>query len=121
MPYNDREWAQDREALRSLAKGLCYHRVVFIAKPSLVSHQPNAEGWYAVLPYDYQPYDSAIYHIEPGTWDHEHCFICAIPIRHGMHWWAAEPPNEIGLCEECFSSLFGNQGEEGKTGDRSLR
>jgi hypothetical protein len=88
------------------ARRMRYARKTFTPKPSLIARKSNAEGWYQEMPYDGGPSDSKKYRMKKGGWDHQHCFLCGKRIEDGDPWWAALPPNTVGLCEECHQRLI---------------
>jgi predicted nucleic acid-binding Zn ribbon protein len=89
-----------------LARRIRYAQITFAPKPSLITREPNAAGWYQEGRYDGGPYDSTKYRMVKGGWDHEHCFLCGKRIEKGDRWWAALPPDTVGLCEECHQKVI---------------
>src|SRR5947209_2231908 len=98
--------ATRRECARK-ARQHRYTKKRFTPGPALVSLQPNEAGFYSSCPYHGEPFDSTRFRLVEGDWDHEHCYICFERIEPGDMWWAAAPPQEIGLCLACHSELFG--------------
>jgi hypothetical protein len=85
------------------------HRFVrqgFFAYDMITTRKPNAAGFYACHPWHGGPYDEACFRLVKGGWDHEHCWVCSAKILPGGEWFAAEPPDEAGLCLECHARLF---------------
>jgi hypothetical protein len=98
--------AQRRER-EEIARRLRYTRQPYTAEDMLLAREPNEAGLFESLPFHGGPFDQERFRLVRGGWDHDHCFICSTSIMPGDEWWAAEPPDEVGLCLECHRSLFG--------------
>jgi hypothetical protein len=79
------------------ARRLKYHRQPYAAEDMLIAREPN----------DGRPFDTSRFRLIKGGWDHDHCYICTATISPGDAWWAAEPPDKVGLCPDCHAQLFG--------------
>ena len=93
--------------LEEYARTFKYAQKTFVTKSSLIKILPIEKGWVSEFPWDGEPYDSSKYTLQPDGWDHEHCFVCGLRVENGDSWWAASPPDQLGLCEECHLKLFG--------------
>jgi hypothetical protein len=109
---NDDRAADRKERRREkeeIARGLRYCRRVYAAEDMIETREPNEAGFYASHPYDGGPFDESRFRLVKAGWDHDHCFMCVVTVEPGDEWWAAEPPDEIGLCLTCYSRLFGSE------------
>jgi hypothetical protein len=82
-------------------------RQSYTAEDMLIARELNEAGYHASFPYHGGPYDETRFRLVRGGWDHDHCYLCLATINPGDEWWAAEPPDELGLCLECHERLFG--------------
>lgn len=103
----DEDLKQHRLECEEIARGLHFVRQPYAAEDMLVAREPNEAGLFASHPYHGETFDDARYRLVRAGWDHDHCFLCQLTIEPGDEWWAAEPPDEIGLCLECYQRLFG--------------
>ena len=84
-----------------------YHRQPYAAEDMLIAREPNEAGLFASHPHDGRPFDTTRFRLIKGGWDHDHCYVCFAKILPGDVWWAAAPPDEVGLCLACHGELFG--------------
>ncbi len=77
----------------------------YSAEDMLIAREPDDAGFFASHLYYGGPFDESRYRLIRAGWDHDHCFLCMVTILPGDQWWAAEPPNEVGLCLECYQQL----------------
>jgi hypothetical protein len=103
----------DAEARRqedeAFVRTLHFVRRLYSDQDMLLALEPNDAGYYASHVYHGEPFDPAQYRVVRGGWDHEHCYLCWAKVLPGEEWWAtysANCENEIGLCLDCYSSLF---------------
>jgi hypothetical protein len=90
-----------------IARGIKYLRQPYTAEDMLITREPNEAGFFASHTHDGGPFDETRWRLVKAGWDHDHCFICTATIQPGDAWWAAEPPDEVGLCLGCHHDLFG--------------
>ncbi len=106
MKPNDCEepnWAELDPVFEEI-KGFQFVHKVFSNGPSLRAIEPDSEGWVVSQAYTGQPYDPDQYRVEPGGWDHEHCFLCWATIEDGDSYWANSIPGVApDLCERCYA------------------
>lgn len=102
MSDPDEDAMADRQRLFDVARKYRYVNTVFHSGPCLVALEPNEEGWFASWPYHGQEYNQSKCRLEPGGWDHDHCFICTKRIEDGDPWWEPIADSEIGLCDACY-------------------
>jgi hypothetical protein len=103
------ELAALRRRKEEMAGTMTFVRQPYVAEDMLIARVPNEAGYYASHPYHGGSFDRSRFRQVHGGWDHDHCFICAATVNPGDEWWAAEPPDEWGLCLECHERLFGDQ------------
>jgi hypothetical protein len=101
------ELEQMRLRRAEIARGLKYHHQPYTAEDMLIAREPNEAGFFASHPHDGRTFDTSRFRLVKGGWDHDHCFICSATVKPGDVWWAAEPPDEVGLCLACHGELFG--------------
>jgi len=101
------ELAQMRQRRVEIARGLHFSRQPYAAEDMLIAREPNEAGFFASHPYHGGQFDEVRFRLVRVGWDHDHCFVCTLTIKPGDEWWAAEPPDEVGLCSECYGCLFG--------------
>jgi hypothetical protein len=101
------ELGEMRRKCEEIARRLRYTRQPYAAEDMLIAREPNEAGFFASHPYHGGPFDQARFRLVRAGWDHDHCFVCAATVEPGDEWWAAEPPDEVGLCLECHAQLFG--------------
>lgn len=88
------------------ARTLRYVRQTYVAEDMLVAREPNEAGLYPSHPYHGGLFDETRFRLVRAGWDHDHCFVCIATIEPGDEWWAAVPPDEWGLCLDCYQRLF---------------
>src|SRR3954471_14407369 len=98
--------ARQRE-LEDIVRRLRHTRQPYVAEDMLITREPNEDGLFASHAYHGGPFDESRFRLIPEGWDHDHCWVCNAKVEPGDEWWAAEPPNEAGLCLECHARLFG--------------
>jgi hypothetical protein len=103
------ELAEMRRERERIARRLGYTCQRYAAQDMLVAREPNEAGSFAFHPYHGSPFDGARFRLVCAGWDHDHCFVCFVTVEPGDEWWAAEPPDEVGLCLECHAELFGGE------------
>ncbi len=99
-----------RQESEAFVRTLRFVRRPYSDKDMLLALEPNDAGYYASHVYHGQPFDPAQYRVVGGGWDHEHCYLCWAKVLPGEEWWASHPANfedEMGLCLDCYSRLFG--------------
>lgn len=75
----------------------------FRSYPCLVMIEPlNEEGGSLWKPYRGGPYDSDVYELIEGGWDHEHCDVCYARITDGDLYWTNDGPEHVDLCLSCY-------------------
>lgn len=110
MTYEDAAELEEMRLRRvEIARGLKYHRQHYTAEDMLIAREPNEAGFFASHPHDGGLFDAKRFRLVKGGWDHDHCFICKATVEPGDTWWAAEPPDEVGLCLACHGELFGQE------------
>jgi len=62
---------------------------------------PVAGGQRVLVPYEGGPFDSAVFTIEKGAWDHETCKVCQAHIPAMTLCWATKEGPYIILCDQC--------------------
>jgi hypothetical protein len=97
-----RELEKARKEFVALAKQRQYLHHVFRSYASLVALEPNEAGWIASCPYTGQDYDASKFRLQPGGWDHEHCFICMLKIQDGDPYWRSTSDDAFALCKGCY-------------------
>jgi hypothetical protein len=97
-----------RQEMEERVRAKTFMRQTYTAEDMLIAREPNEAGYYASHPYHGGPFNAARFRLVRGGWDHDHCFICAATIKPGDEWWAASPPDEVGLCLACHERLFGS-------------
>jgi hypothetical protein len=113
------ELAAMRREREQIARRMRYGWQPYAAEDMLIAREPNEGGFFASRPYHGEPFDEQRFRLVRAGWDHDHCFVCAAKIEPGDAWWAAEPPNEVGLCLECHARLLGGgPAEPGATSDQ---
>jgi hypothetical protein len=95
-----------RRRLEEIIRGLRFVRQPYTAEDMLIAREPNEAGFYASHPYHGERFDPTKYRLIRAGWGHDHCFLCAATIRPGEEWWAAEPPDEVGVCLTCHARMF---------------
>jgi hypothetical protein len=66
---------------------------------------PVEGGHRVLMPYEGQEYDASRFTLESGTWDHEHCKVCAERIFPMTLCYVTEPSEAyLLLCSSCFES-----------------
>jgi hypothetical protein len=101
------ELAALRRRKEEMACAMAFVRQPYAAEDMLIARAPNEAGYHASHPYRGGPFDEARFRLVRGGWDHDHCFICFATVKPGDEWWAAAPPDEVGLCLACHDRLFG--------------
>jgi hypothetical protein len=99
-----------RREKEAFVRTLRFVRRPYSDKDMLLALEPNDAGFYSSHAYHGEVFDPTQYRVVRGGWDHEHCFLCWAKVLPGGEWWAAHPDNfedEIGLCLDCYSRLFG--------------
>jgi hypothetical protein len=99
-----------RQESEAFVRTLRFVRRPYSDQDMLLALEPNDAGYYASRVYHGEPFDPAQYRVVRGGWDHEHCYLCWAKVLPGEEWWATQPANfedEIGLCLDCYSRLFG--------------
>jgi hypothetical protein len=99
-----------RQSQEAFVRMLHFVRRTYCGQDTLVSREPNEAGYYVSVVYHGESFDPARYRVVRGGWDHEHCHLCWAKVLPGDEWWATRPANfedEIGLCLDCHSKLFG--------------
>ncbi len=99
-----------RRENEAFVRTLRFVRRPYSDQDMLLTLQPNDAGYYASSVYHGEPFDPTRYRVVRGGWDHEHCYLCWAKVLPGEEWWATHPANfedEIGLCLDCYSRLFG--------------
>src|SRR2546430_14818287 len=99
--------SEARRELEETARRLRYTRQPYTAEDMLIAREPNEAGLFASHAYYGGPFDESRFRLIPAGWDHDHCWVCFAKGEPGDEWWAAEPPDEGGLCLECHARLFG--------------
>ena len=110
----DRANAIQAEAVRQskevFVRMLHFVRRTYCSQDTLVSREPNEDGYYVSAAYHGEAFDPARYRVVRDRWDHEHCHLCWAKVLPGDDWWATHPANfedEIGLCVDYHLRLFG--------------
>jgi hypothetical protein len=65
---------------------------------------PKAGGYLMLLPYDGGPFDSNVFHIEAGAWDHVTCDFCNVRIPAMTLCYVTKAGAFQALCEKCFNT-----------------
>ena len=81
-------------------------RMAYSPSDVLVALRPGLGGLTWSEPYQGQPYAPRHARVIPGGWNHDHCFLCGATVTRGMDWWAALPPDEVGVCPDCHDLLI---------------
>ncbi len=63
---------------------------------------PRPEGYRVLLPHDGGPFDSAIFHIEQGAWDHVTCKACNVRIKAMTLCYITSRGAFLVLCTQCY-------------------
>jgi hypothetical protein len=100
------QFEEMRREAEEFARRQRFVRQRFTDQDMLMAREPNEAGYYASCPYHGEPYDETRFRVVPGGWDHEHCFVCMAKVLLNEEWWRAEPPQQVGLCLECYARLF---------------
>lgn len=67
---------------------------------------PHEGGWKVVCPYTGQDFNSDLFAVENGGWEHEHCDACQGTISVGDSCRVAQTPDEcFVICGNCYSKL----------------
>lgn len=73
-----------------------FHPYPYLATPL------NEEGGTFYAPFRGQPYDSNMYELIEGGWNHEHCDVCDARIEDGDAYWTNDGPEHVDLCVCCY-------------------
>lgn len=79
-----------------------WKQLTFQPGPALVALNPEAMGEAPGTLHRYagEDFDPALFRLEPGVWDHEHCEVCNYSINPGFRYW--EDPDGRCLCDACY-------------------
>jgi hypothetical protein len=90
-------------------------RQPYTNKDMLVAREPNEAGYLVSGVYQGEPFDETRFRLVREGWDHEHCYLCWAKVLPGDVWWATKPANydnEIGLCVDCYTAMFGSVSDD---------
>jgi len=76
-----------------------------IAKVGFSRWYPVAGGQKVLVPYEGGPFDSTVFSIEKGAWDHETCKVCRGRIPAMTLCWVTKEGPYIILCEQCKAKM----------------
>ena len=62
-----------------------------------------------MVPYGGEPFDAALFHIEPGAWNHTTCDLCNAHIAAMTLCFVTKRDPYIALCADCYSKYVVNQ------------
>jgi hypothetical protein len=112
------EMRREREAH---VQDMRFVRQRYEATDMLVSLRRNEAGFIISQPYQGEPFDPKRARVVKGGWDHDHCYICEARVVPGDEWWAAAPPDQVGLCLDCYAQLSITERDSQSEGRSSLR
>ncbi len=72
---------------------------------------PGESRWYPqddgslrlLVPYHSQPFDTTLFHVEAGAWDHTTCDVCVARIRPMTLCYVTKFDSYIELCVRCYA------------------
>jgi hypothetical protein len=65
---------------------------------------PEQGGHRVQVLYEGGPYDPAVFHVEEGAWDHEHCKLCGDTIEPMTLCYVTKRGRYILLCAKCYAA-----------------
>jgi hypothetical protein len=106
MKSGDYSTSRDDEYYRkefAAIKDRRFQQRTFSARPALVAKE-SVNGHRMWKDYHGEPYDSNLFDLVEGMWDHDHCGICWFRITDGFTYRESDGRIKL-LCDACYEAF----------------